>query len=70
LRKNKVIGAILNNADLTEVKVNSQTNLSYATLSGATISEDTLRVVKLFCTRMPDGSIYDEASCNGTPPPP
>jgi uncharacterized protein YjbI with pentapeptide repeats len=70
LRSTNLIGAIFNNADLTGVRVSGLTDLSFATLSGATISEDALRVVKLFCTRMPDGSIYDEASCNGTPPPP
>lgn len=70
LQSTNLVGAILNNADLTSVRVSSRTDLSYATLTGATISENTLRTVKLFCTRMPDGTIYDEASCNGTPPPP
>lgn len=70
LQNSSLNGAILNDANLTDVRVNNRTNLSYAVLTGATISQDTLRQVILSCTRMPDGTIHDEEACNGTPPPP
>jgi uncharacterized protein YjbI with pentapeptide repeats len=63
--------AILHNVNFTDASLNYYTNLSRATLTGATISSRQLlsNFVNLSCTRMPDGTIYRERDCQGILPP-
>jgi uncharacterized protein YjbI with pentapeptide repeats len=69
LTETNLSDANLRNANFTDANT-TRVDLGYANLTGATITQGQLNVAKLRCTRMPDGTIYDDAACNGTPPPP
>ncbi len=58
-----LLAADLSGADLTGA------NLEGANLMGAIVTDDQLREARLVCTRMPDGSIYNEESCGENRPP-
>jgi uncharacterized protein YjbI with pentapeptide repeats len=69
LRGADLYGANLRYADLTDALLNRSTTLRYATFTGATVSLNQLRNTGISCTRLPDGSIYDESTCaEGRPP--
>lgn len=69
LMNTKLIKANLTNANLTSANLTG-TDLSYARLTGATVTQEQLQSAYLDCTRMPDGSLFEEERCIGTPPAP